>query len=105
MMRTYLSVLVLVTSMASPLAAARQQPDAQVADLKTLSLEELMQIDVTTVSRSSERRIDAPAAVSVITGEDSNWRSSGAICCTTGTRSSRAAPYSRGTFSARSCSE
>jgi iron complex outermembrane receptor protein len=70
MMRTHLSVLVLVTAMASPLAAAPGQPNAQVADLKTLSLEELMQIDVTTVSRESERRIDAPAAVSVITGED-----------------------------------
>jgi iron complex outermembrane receptor protein len=51
-------------------AATPSQPDAQVQDLKTLSLEELMQIDVTTVSRSSERRIDAPAAVTVITGED-----------------------------------
>ena len=54
----------------SGLAAAREQPNAQIADLKTLSLEELLQIDVTTVSRESERRIDAPAAVSVITGED-----------------------------------
>src|SRR5687767_3635434 len=70
MMRTYLSVLVLVTAMASPLAAAREQPFAQVQDLKTLSLEELLQIDVTTVSRESERRIDAPAAVSVVTSED-----------------------------------
>lgn len=42
------------------------QPSAQVQDLKTLSLEELLQIDVTTVSRTPERRIDAPAAVSVI---------------------------------------
>jgi iron complex outermembrane receptor protein len=51
-------------------AATPAQPDAQAQDLKNLSLEELMQIDVTTVSRSSERRIDAPAAVTVITGED-----------------------------------
>ena len=29
-----------------------------------------MQIDVTTVSRAAERRIDAPVAVSVITAED-----------------------------------
>jgi iron complex outermembrane recepter protein len=69
-MRIYASVLVLVTAMASPLAAAPEQPNPQVADLKTLSLEELLQIDVTTVSRESERRIDVPAAVSVITGED-----------------------------------
>jgi hypothetical protein len=44
-------------------AETSSQPDAQVQNLKNLSLEELMQIDVTTVSRSSERRIDAPAAV------------------------------------------
>ena len=69
-MRIPLSVLVLVTAMASAVSAAPEQPSAQVADLKTLSLEELLQIDVTTVSRESERRIDAPAAVSVITGED-----------------------------------
>ena len=69
-MRTYLTVLVLVTTLASPLAAAREQQNPPVADLKTLSLEELLQIDVTTVSRGSERRIDVPAAVSVITGED-----------------------------------
>ena len=57
--------------MAVPLAAAsRDQQGAQAQNLKTLSLEELMQIDVTTVSREPERRIDAPAAVSVITGED-----------------------------------
>ena len=70
-MRISLSVLVLVTTtMASPLAAAPEQPNPQVADLKMLSLEELLQIDVSTASRESERRIDVPAAVSVITGED-----------------------------------
>src|SRR5687767_1958418 len=69
MARISVSVLVLVTMMASP-SAALEQPFAQVQDLKALSLEELLQIDVTTVSRESERRIDAPAAVSVITGED-----------------------------------
>jgi len=70
-MRARLYVLFLVTFMASPVAAAsHEQPSQQVQNLKTLSLEELMQIDVTTVSRGSERRIDAPAAVSVITSED-----------------------------------
>jgi iron complex outermembrane receptor protein len=56
--------------MTSRLAASLDQPGAQPQDLKTLSLEELLQIDVTAVSRESERRLDAPAAVSVITGED-----------------------------------
>lgn len=70
-MRAFLGVFVLVTFQ-TLLSAADPAPqrDGQVPDLKTLSLEELMQIDVTTVSRSSEPRIEAPAAVSVITGED-----------------------------------
>jgi iron complex outermembrane receptor protein len=70
MMRAHSSVLLLVILAAAPGAAALAQTNAQVQDLKTLSLEELLQIDVTTVSRQSERRMDAPAAVSVITGED-----------------------------------
>ena len=71
MMRDYMSVLILVTvASATPFASAADQRGAQVQDLKSLSLEELMQIDVTTVSREAERRIDAPAAVSVVTGED-----------------------------------
>jgi len=70
-MRLHSSVVFLVTlSGASLAAASHEQPSAQAQNLKTLSLEELMQIDVTTVSREPERRIDAPAAVSVITGED-----------------------------------
>ena len=69
-MRTPLGVLLLVTLPAGLAAAPASQPAAQVQDLKELSLEELIQIDVTTVSRSSKRRIDAPAAVSVITAED-----------------------------------
>ena len=70
-MRTMLSVWLLVI-LWSPLSAAgpAAQPNADPQDLKTLSLEELIQIEVTTVSRSPERRIDTPAAVSVITGED-----------------------------------
>ena len=70
MMRRRLGVLVLVTWSIAPLTALGGQPGRQVQDLKTLSLEELMQIDVTTVSREPERRIDTPAAVSVITSED-----------------------------------
>ena len=65
-----LSVLLLVTTIVSAVDASSEQPSAQVQELKTLSLEELMQIDVSTVSRAPERRIDAPAAVSVVSGED-----------------------------------
>jgi iron complex outermembrane recepter protein len=70
-MRMRLCVVFLVTFITPPVAqASREQPNPQVQNLKTLSLEELMEIDVTTVSRAAERRIDAPAAVSVITAED-----------------------------------
>jgi hypothetical protein len=47
-------VVFLVTFITPPVAeASREQPNPQVQNLKTLSLEELMQIDVTTVSRAS----------------------------------------------------
>src|SRR5688500_4356937 len=49
---------------------ASAQTTEDLARLKRLSLEELMQVDITTVSRRAERIIDAPAAVSVITAED-----------------------------------
>src|SRR5436305_1023257 len=48
------------------LAAAAADPSA----LKRLSLEELMQIDVTSVSKRSERLSAAAAAITVITAED-----------------------------------
>jgi iron complex outermembrane receptor protein len=69
-MRETRVVSVLVILLSLPLSGTSAAQNAQVPHLKTLSLEELMQIDVTTVSRASERRIDVPAAVSVITGED-----------------------------------
>ncbi|HEX6864371.1 MAG TPA: Plug domain-containing protein, partial [Thermoanaerobaculia bacterium] len=55
------------------LPAAAQEPGgkiAQAADLKKLSIEELMEIDVTSVSRRSERLNDAAAAIIVITQEE-----------------------------------
>lgn len=48
------------------LAADSPQP----ASLKNMSLEELSQIEITTVSKSPTKAIDTPAAVYVITGED-----------------------------------
>jgi iron complex outermembrane receptor protein len=48
--------------------SSAQPQQAQV--LKNLTLEELMEIDVTSPSRRPERIVEAPAAVSVITGED-----------------------------------
>lgn len=57
-------------ALASSVAAAAG-PGAQVpADLADLSIEELANIQVTSVSRRPERLQDAPAAVYVITAED-----------------------------------
>ena len=42
----------------------------QVDDLTELSLEELMSIEVTSVSKKAQRKTDAAAAVTVITAED-----------------------------------
>ena len=54
------------------LIAARglAQSQAQLEELKRLSIEELAETDVTSVSRRSERLVDSAAAISVITGED-----------------------------------
>jgi iron complex outermembrane receptor protein len=56
------------TGAAPPVLA--QEDLAAAEDLKTLSIEELMQIDVTSVSRRSESLSRAAAAITVITGED-----------------------------------
>jgi iron complex outermembrane receptor protein len=50
-------------------AAAGAQP-MRVADIADLSIEELSNIQITSVSRHAERLSDAPAAIFVITGED-----------------------------------
>jgi iron complex outermembrane receptor protein len=42
----------------------------RVADIADLSIEELSNIPVTSVSRHAERLADAPASIFVITGED-----------------------------------
>ncbi|HEY9421240.1 MAG TPA: TonB-dependent receptor [Thermoanaerobaculia bacterium] len=54
----------------SPALARTQEPQAEPSELTQLSIEELMQIDVTSVSRRTERVFGAAAAVSVITGEE-----------------------------------
>ena len=55
---------------AAPAAAAGEEPRPPASDLKRLSLEQLMEIDVTSVSRRSEPVSGAAAAIAVITGED-----------------------------------
>ena len=50
--------------------AAGDSPDAALSTLKKLSMEELMDIEVTSVSRRAEKLLDAASAIQVITGED-----------------------------------
>ena len=59
----------LVSSALLASAAAGAQT-MRVADLADLSIEELGNIQITSVSRHAERLSDAPAAIFVITGED-----------------------------------
>jgi iron complex outermembrane receptor protein len=52
-------------------AFAQLQPDLSTpGDLKKLSVEELMDIDVTLVSREPEKLLDAPSAIQVVTQDD-----------------------------------
>jgi iron complex outermembrane receptor protein len=58
--------LLAIASAVSPAFGARADP----RDLADLSLEELSNIDVTSVSKRPEQLTDAPASIYVITGED-----------------------------------
>ena len=55
---------------ALPALAQEEPPPVEPSELKKLSIEELMEVDVTSVSRRSERVSQAAAAVTVITSED-----------------------------------
>jgi iron complex outermembrane recepter protein len=70
--RPVLSLLAVLLLAAAPGGAAlpQEKPLAEPSELKKLSIEELMQIDVTSVSRRSEPVSAAAAAVTVITAED-----------------------------------
>ncbi len=57
-------------ALSAPALSAQELPPVKPAELKQLSIEQLMEIDVTSVSRRSERLSKAAAAVTVITGED-----------------------------------
>jgi len=50
--------------------ALAQQPDSAAQALKTLSIEQLMNLEVTSVSRRPERLAEAASAIQVITQED-----------------------------------
>ncbi len=61
-------VFLFIVVVSPPLGAAAAEPDTAV--LADLSLEELGNIDVTSVSKKSERLLDAPASIFVITADD-----------------------------------
>ena len=56
----------LLVSVVAPRLAAAQQGD----DIADLSLEELMNVEVTSVSKKAQNRTDAASAITVITAED-----------------------------------
>lgn len=69
--RGFCLLVALCAALLAPVAAAAQPahpPDTR--DLTSLSLEELLNVEVTSVSRKQERWFEAPAAVYVITQED-----------------------------------
>lgn len=70
--RPVLSLLAVLLLVAAPgwAAVPQEKPLAEPSELKKLSIEELMQIDVTSVSRRSEPVSAAAAAVTVVTAED-----------------------------------
>jgi iron complex outermembrane receptor protein len=73
MRKPWLCALAVALGCAAPSLAAEPPTDGRIAaadELKKLSIEELMQIDVTSVSRRSERLNQAAAAIIVITQED-----------------------------------
>ncbi len=55
---------------ACPRASAQSEPLLQPSDLKKLSVEELMDIDVTSVSRHAEKLSETASAIQVITSDD-----------------------------------
>jgi len=65
---TAITIAFLVIVLPFPLRA--DTTEVETLDLSSLSLEELMNIEVTSVSRKSEPIFDAAAAVFVLTGED-----------------------------------
>jgi iron complex outermembrane recepter protein len=64
------SVLALVVLGTAVVPAAADPPPPSSDDLKRLSVEQLMEVEVTSVSRKPQRREEAAAAIFVITQED-----------------------------------
>lgn len=63
-------LLVILALSANPGLAAEQEPSSKSTDFVEMSLEDLMDIEVTSVSKRPEKRHEAAAAIFVITQED-----------------------------------
>jgi iron complex outermembrane recepter protein len=68
--REAVAVLCVALAASVPAHAAEGGAPSQPSELKSLSIEQLMELDVTSVSRRSEPVSGAAAAIIVITGED-----------------------------------
>lgn len=72
----YASVLFLILQISLPAVSTAATPDdsddtgSDLHELKALSFEELLDVEITSVSKRAQRRTAAAAAVSVITAED-----------------------------------
>lgn len=64
----YAACTILSVSVILSLAAEASEPEDQ--DLMSMNIEDLMTMEVTSVSKQSEKMMDASAAIFVITGED-----------------------------------
>src|SRR5438876_11693688 len=65
-----LPLIFLLTLATRGFCAETNETAASAQELKRLSLEELMNVEVTTVSRQPEPLFTSPSAIQVITGED-----------------------------------
>jgi iron complex outermembrane receptor protein len=65
-----LAALCMTLAAAAAAQALQETSPQQASELKSLSIEQLMELDVTSVSRRSEPVSGAAAAITVITGED-----------------------------------
>jgi iron complex outermembrane receptor protein len=59
-----------VLLLAAPLLAQNNSPEETTAQLKNMSLQDLMSMDVTSVSKQPQPYSEAPAALNVITGDE-----------------------------------
>ena len=72
-----LLLLALIFSQAVPAVAQTVPPEPSIKALKELSIDELLDLEITSVSKRPERLLEAPSAIQVVTGEE--IRRSGAV--------------------------